>query len=384
MDTLPDELIYTILSYATGFEKYHEQDAVVAYYQRRSLLTSVLMIPCERYRIIRVCKRWHTIGLEFLYSSITLRDPIGLLSLKYSLLRSPRLAAFVQAFNILSENAWLYNDSDLRTVLGACPHLLVFCSARTTVLPIAQQKHLLYMSIRDTFHMNARYEDDPALLQLHRFTQLQTLHLTRAHWRGMPHDRISLPYLKTLILEFDDPCDQFYENIRKWSLPLLSVLQIWHVMSYTLCAMMYNFQSTLVIVDATVFTDNAVYAWTPSRFPMPHLRHFSVSGGLVDFNSLFESVTALETLEFGLDWVREPRLPYSPEGWAIIRANWRSFVLDWVSHAREEGGLPALREVRFRIENPEESDTVILAEISGVFGRCLSDTGIEVLDGLSR
>ena len=117
---------------------------------------------------------------------------------------------------------------------------------------------------------------------------------------------------------------------------------------------------------------------------MPYLRHFSVSGGWVDFNSLFESVTALETLEFGLDWVREPRMLYSPEGWAIIRTNWRSFVLDWVTHAREEGGLPALREVKFRFEYPEESNATILAEISGVFRRCLSDTGIEVLDGLSR
>ena len=386
MDTLPDELIYTILSYATEYEKYREQDAIVAYYQRRSRLSSVLKIPCERYRIVRVCKRWHTIGIEFLYSSVILRDPVGLLSLKYSLLRSPRLAAFIQAFSIPPENAWLYSDPDLRTVLDACPHLLVFCSARTAVLPIAQQKRVLYMSLRDTFYVNARYEDAAAQLQLNRFTQLRTLHIIREypHGRRTPHDRISLPYLKTLILKFDEPCDQLYENIRKWSLPSLSVLQIWHVMSYTLCAMMHNFHSTLVIVDVTVFTDNAVYAWTPCRFPMPYLRHFSVSGGWVDFNSLFESVTALETLEFGLDWVREPRMPYSPEGWAIIRTNWRSFVLDWVTHAREEGGLPALREVKFRFEYPDESNAIILAEISGVFRRCLSDTGIEVLDGLSR
>ena len=386
MDTLPDELIYAILSYATEFEKYHEPDAIVAYYQRRSLSSSVLKIPCERRRIVRVCKRWHNIGLEFLYSSVILRDPIGLLSLKYSLLRSPRLAAFVQAFSILSENTWLYSDPDLRTVLDACPHLLVFRSARMTVLPIAQQKHMLYMSLRDTFNVDARYEDASPLLQLDRFTQLQTLHLTRdyPHWRRTPRDQISLPYLKTLILAFDDSCDQLYENIRKWSLPSLSVLHIWHVMSYTLCAMMHDFQSTLVIVDATVFTGFAVYAWTNCQFPMPHLRRFSVSGGFLDFNSLFGSVTALETLEFGLDWIREPQLPYSPEAWAIIRTNWRSFVLDWVTHAREEGGLPALREVRFRIDHPEESDTIILAEISGVFRRCLSDTGIEVLDGLSR
>jgi hypothetical protein len=343
MDTLPDELIYTILSYATGFEKYHEKEAITAYYQRRSLLFSVFEIPCERHGIVRVCKRWHTIGLEFLYSSVVLRNPIGLLSLKYSLVRSPRLANFVQAFSILSENTWLYSDPDLRTVLDACPHLLVFCAARTAVLPISQQKTLLYMNIRDTFNERTRYKDATAQLQLDRFTQLQTLHLCREypysfHWRRTPGDRISLPHLKTLILEFDDPCDQVYENIRKWSLPSLSVLQIWHIMSYTLCAMMHNFQSTLAIVDATVFTDNAVYAWTPGRFPMPYLRHFSISGGLVDFVSLFGSMTALETLEFGLDWVREPRLPYDSEGWAVIRTDWRSFVLDWVTHAREEGG----------------------------------------------
>jgi hypothetical protein len=98
-------------------------------------------------------------------------------------------------------------------------------------------------------------------------------------------------------------------------------------------------------------------------------------------NSLFESVTALETLEFGLDWVREPRLPYDSEGWAIIRTDWRSFVLDWVTRARDEGGLPALKEVRLRIEYPDQSDTTVLAEIGGVFRRCLPNTGIEVLDG---
>jgi hypothetical protein len=389
MNTLPDELIYTILSYATGFEKYHEKDAIAAHYQhqRRSPLSSVFEIPYERHRIVRVCKRWHTIGVEFLYSSVILRNPIGLLSLKYSLARYPRLAGFVQAFSILSENTWLYSDPELRTVLDACPHLLVFCATRTTVLPISQQETVLYMNIRDTFNEHARYEDATAQLQLNRFTHLQTLHLTRVypcsfHWHRTPRDRISLPHLKTLILEFDDPHDQVYENICKWSLPSLSVLQIRHVMSYTLCAMMHSFQSTLAIVDATVFTDNAVYAWTPCRFAMPYLRHFSISGGMVDFGSLFGSVTALETLEFGLDWVREPRLPYDSIGWAFIKARRRSFVLDWATRSKEEGALPALNEVRFRIEYPEESDTILLAEISGVFRRCLSGTGIEILDGI--
>jgi len=385
MDTLPDELIYTILSYATVFKKYHAKDAITAYYQRRSLFSSVFEIPCERHRVLRVCKRWHTIALEFLYSSVVLRNPIGLLSLKYSLVRFPRLAGFVQAFSIVSENTWLYSDPDLRTVLDACPHLLVFGASRTAVLPISQQKILLYMNIRDTFNDNARYEGATDQLQLNRFTQLQTLHLVREypyslHWRTTSRNRISLPHLKTLILEFDDPLDQVYENIRKWSLPSLSVLQVWHVMSYTLCTMMHSFRSTLVIVDATVFTDSAVYAWTPRRFPMPYLKHFSISGGLVDFHSLFGSVTSLETLEFGLDWVREPRLPYDSEGWAIIRTDWRSFVLDWVTHAREEGRLPALNEVRFRIEYPDKSDTILLAEIGGLFRRCLPDTGIEILD----
>lgn len=387
MNTLPDELIYTILSYATGFEKFHEKDAVAAYYQQRSPLSPVFEIPCERHRIVRVCKRWHTIGVEFLYSSVILRNPIGLLSLKYSLARSPRLAGFVQAFSILSENTWLYSDPDLRTLLDACSHLLVFCAARTAVLPISQPETVLYMNIRDTFNEHARYEDATAQLQLNQFTQLQTLHLTREYrcsflWRRTPRDRIFLPHLKTLILKFDDPRDQVYENIRKWSLPSLSVLQIWHVMSYTLCAMMHNFQSTLVIVDATVFADNAVYAWTRCRFPMPYLRHFSISGGLVDFDSLFGSVAALETLEFGLDWVREPRLPYDSEGWAFIRADWRSFVLDWVTHSREEGTLPVLNEVGFRIEYPDSSDTILLAQISGVFRRCLLGTGIEILGGV--
>ncbi len=392
MNTLPDELIYTILSYATGFEKYHEKDAIVAYHQRRSRLSSVFEIPCERRRIVRVCKRWYTIGLEFLYSSVILRDPIGLLSLKCSLLRSQRLAAFVQAFSVLSENTRLYNDPDLRTVLNACSHLLVFCSARIALLPIAQQKYVLYMSIRETLSIRDifnEHADASAQLQLNLFTKLQTLHLTREfpcslHWRRTLRDRISLPRLKTLILEFDDPHYQLYEYIRKWNLPSLSVLQLGNVMSYTLCAMMHNFQSTLVIVDATVFTDNAVYDWTPGRFTMPCLRHFIVSGGLVDFGSLFGSVTALETLEFGLDWIREPGLPYDHEAWAIIRTVWRTFVLDWVTRVREEGGLLALREVRFRIEYPDESDTIILAEIGGVFRRCLLDTGIEVLDGLPR
>ena len=396
MDTLPDELIYTILSYATGFEKYHEKDAIVAYCQRRSRESYIFEIPCERHRIVRVCRRWYTIGLEFLYSSVILRDPIGLLSLKCSLLRCPRLATFIQAFSILSENTQLYSDPDLRTVLDACSRLLVFCSARMAVLPIAQQKHVLYMTIRETltirdiFNEHGRFEDVSAQLQLNLFTELQTLHLTREfpgslhHWRRTLRDRISLPHLKTLILEFDDPRSQLYENICKWSLPLLSVLQIRNVMSYSLCAIMHKFQSTLVIVDATVFTNNAVYDWTPGRLTMPYLRHFSVSGGLVDFGSLFGSVTTLETLEFGLDWVREPGLPYDHEGWAIIRSFWRTFVLDWVTHTREEGGLLALREVRFRIEYPDESDTILLAEIDGVFRRCLQDTGIEVLDGLPR
>lgn len=389
MDTLPDELIYTILYYATGYEKYCEKDAIAAYYQRRSLLSPTFEIPCERYRIVRVCKRWRTMALEFLYSSVVLRNPIGLLSLKYSFVRLPHLAEYVQAFSIPSENTWLYNDPDLRTVLNSCTNLLVFCAARATVLPTSQQETLLYMNIRDTFNEGARYVDATAQLQLSLFTQLETLHLNREtpysfHWRRTPRDQICLPHLKTLILAFDDPRDPAYENIRKWNLPSLSVLQIWHIMSYILCAMMHNFQSTLVIVDATVFTDGALYAWTPRRFPMPYLRHFSISGGLVDFSSLFESVAALETLEFGLDWVREPRLPYDFEGWAIIRTDWRSFVLDWVTHAREEGGLRALKEVRFRIEYPDESDTRLLAEIGGVFRRCLPDTGIEILDGTYR
>lgn len=388
MDTLPDELIYTILSYATGFEKYHEKDAIVAYYQRRSRESYVFEIPCERHRIVRVCKRWYTIGLEFLYSSVILRDPIGLLSLKCSFLRSPRLAALVQAFSIFSENTRLYSDPDLRTVLDACSHLLVFSSARMTVLPIAQRKRVLYMSIRetssirDTFDQHARVEDAS---QLNLFTELQTLHLTREsrslHWRRTLRDRISLPHLNTLILEFDDPHSQSYESICKWSLPSLAVLQIRNVMSYSLCAIMYNFQSTLVIVDATVFTNHAVYAWTLSRLTMPYLRHFSVSGGLVDFGSLFGSVNALETLEFGLDWVHGPG---DHKGWAIIRTFWRIFVLDWVTRAREEGGLLALREARFRIEYPDESTTILLAEIGGVFRQCLQDRGIEVLDGPPR
>jgi len=384
MDTLPDELIYTILSYAAGYEQYHEKDAIAAYHQRRSLLPSIFDIPCERRRIARVCRRWRTIALEFLYSSVIVRNPIGLLSFKYALVRFPHLAGFVQAFSILSDNTWLYSDPDLRTVLDACPNLLLFYSARAAVLPVSQQKTLLYMNIRDTFNERTRYADATAHLQLSLFTQLQTLHLTReyysSHWRRTPGEQISLPHLKSLILEFGDPRDPVYENICKWSLPSLSVLQIWHVMSYTLCAMMYNFQSTLVVVDATVFTDGMVYASAPGRFSMPHLRHFSISGGLVDFDSLFNSVAALETLEFGLDWVREPRLPYDSEGWAIIRTDWRSFVLDWVTHAREEGGLPTLKEVRFRIEYPHESDTILLAEIGGVFKRCLPGTGIEILD----
>ena len=389
MNTLPDELIYTILSYAAEYEKFHEEDAIDAYYQRRSVLSSVLEIPRERHRIVRVCKRWRTIALEFLYSSVILRNPIGLLSLKYSLVRSsPHLAGFVQAFSILSDNTWLYSDPDLQILLDACPNLLVFCATRTAVLPISHHKNLLYMNIRDTFNEKARYVDATAQLQLGLFTHLQTLHLTREsppysfHWRRTPRDRISLPYLNTLILQFDDPRDQVYEHIRKWSLPLLSVLQIWNIMSYTLCSMMHSFQSTLIIVDATVFTDGAVYAWTPRRLPMPCLKRFSISGGLVDFDSFFESVTALETLEFGLDWVREPRLPYDSEGWAVIRTDWRSFVLDWVTHAREEGRLQALKEVKFRIEYADESDTILLAEIGGVFRRCLPGTGIAILDGM--
>ena len=386
MDTLPDELLYTILSHAAGREKYREIGAIAAYFQRRSPWSSVFEIPCERHKIVRVCKRWRTIALEFLYSSIILRNPIGLLSLKYSLARSPHLAGFVQAFSILSDNTWLYIDPDLQTVLDACPNILVFCAAHAAVLPISQQKTLRYMNIRDTSNKSVPYSDATAQLQLNLFTQLQTLHLTREypysfHWSRMLRNQIFLPHLKTLILEFEDPHDQVYENISKWKLPSLSVLQIWHVMSYTLCAMIHNFQSTLAVVDATVFSDGMVYAWGPGRFPMPYLRHFSISGGLVDFDSLFESVTALETLEFGLDWVREPRLPYDSEGWAIIRTDWRSFVLDWVTSARDEGGLPALKEVRLRIEYPGESDTTLFAEIGGVFRRCLSDTGIEVLDG---
>jgi len=385
MDTLPNELIYIILSYATGFEKYHEKDAIAAHYQRPSPLSSVFEIPCERHRIVRVCKQWNAIGVEFLYSSVILRNLVGLLSLKYSLIHSPRLAGFVQALSIPSEDTRLYSSPDLRTILGACPHLLVFCAARTDVLPISQQETVLYMKIRDTFNENAQYKDATAQLQLNRFTQLRTLHLTREypyffHWRRTPCDKISLPHLTTLILEFGDYPELVYENIREWSLPSLSVLQIRDVMGYTLCEMMHSFQSTLIIVDATVFT--TVYAWTSCRFPMPCLRHFSISGGLVDFDSLFGPVTALETLEFGLDWVRELRLQYDSEGWAIIRANWRSFLLDWVTHSKAEGALPALNEVRFRIKWPDESDTILLAEIGGLFRQCLSGTGIEILDGI--
>lgn len=387
MEMLPDELLCTILSYAAGYEKYRETGAVAAYYQRRSPVSSLFEIPCERHRVVRVCKRWRTIALEFLYSSVILRNPIGLLSLKYSLARSPHLAEFVQAFSILSDNTWLYSDPDLQTVLDACPNILVFCAARAAVLPISQQKTLRYMSIPDTINKSAPYADDTAQSQLNLFTWLQTLHLTREYtysWSRTPRNRVFLPHLKTLILEFDNPHDRIYENIIKWRLPSLSVLQIWHVMSYSLCEMIHSFRSTLVVVDATVYTDGMVYAWTPGRFSMPYLRHFSISGGLVDFYSLFESVTALETLEFGLDWVREPRLPYDSEGWAIIRTDWRSFVLDWVTRARDEGGLPVLKEVRFRIEYPDESDTTLLAEIGGVFRRCLLETGIEVLDRIER
>jgi hypothetical protein len=391
MDTLPDELIYDILSYATGYEKHHEKDAIVAHYERRSNLSILLQIPCERQKIVRVCKRWRTIALESLYSFIIVRNPIGLLSLKYSLVRSsPHLAGFVQAFSILSDNKWLYSDPDLRTVLDACPNLLVFCATRAAVLPISQQKSLLYMNIRDTFNESVRVADATSHLQLNLFTHLQTLRLIREsppysfRWRRHWRDNISLPHLESLILEFGDPHDQVYEHIRKWNLPSLSVLRIRNITSYSLCAMLNNFQSTLIIVDATVSADGFVYTWITRRFPMPRLKHFSITGGLLDFDSCLESATALETLEFGLDWVREPRLPYDSEGWAVIRTDWRSFVLDWVTNVRGEGGLSALKEVKFRIECPDESDTRLLTEIGGVFRRCLPDTGIKILDGIER
>jgi hypothetical protein len=117
---------------------------------------------------------------------------------------------------------------------------------------------------------------------------------------------------------------------------------------------------------------------------MPCLKHFSLSGGLLDFESLFESMISLETLEFGLDWVREPRLPYDIEGWAVIRTDWRTFVLDWMTHGREEGRLPALKEIKLQIEHPDESDATLLTEIGGVFRRCLPYTGIKILDGIER
>lgn len=204
----------------------------------------------QRRTLVRVCKRWYEIGLQYLYASIIIYDATTLLGCISTLKRIPDLGKTVRRLEVYLDNPESDEDVEiisrrlLEELIELCPNLVIFAGdveecegSESEELTYARRslrvalsahckelRHVIGTQLVDGYPARAFFRT------ISPFTHLIALKLppSLGTMPGLNRPPITLPNVRIFDLGYQAPLisPEFGGYLSRWSLPALEAVHL--------------------------------------------------------------------------------------------------------------------------------------------------------------